>query len=379
MMRKVIFLIIAILSANTIFSEVIIEFPYNKAQLILKLLEKKEVIIDSPFNAYKEVDISQQYRITLNYFEKSRMKSLTFVGDKIEFYNIELKYVENNKYSISDKIENVKVYFRIGEYDTIEILSALKFNKQLDKTDKIATVMLVKNLFVKLNGDFEEKKASTHEKLLDTQMDKVNAYIKFIKELSLLGRTDAFNYLKRFVFLNFKLTLDYKIDSNFMAPEELFYKKEGNYRSIAYFYYHTLKELQREGHHNFNVKSYLVTDLRKRGDKEIYRIEHLKQSEKEHLEREYRFVNTVYNLEELVDYNPPYFSKATYIVILEDRKKWLYTTGDEWITAEVSRPERVCTSYMRKGCYYTLIRNDELHISPLKEDEIVWEVFYDTK
>jgi hypothetical protein len=381
-MNKYIFFVISLLfSIQLVFSEVIISFPYGKNQKTVTLLDKKEIILDRPFNALKELEISQQYRITFNSIEKSRLLSLSFVGDEISFNNILLKYVDFKKYYIEDKTEGFKIFFKIGEIDSIEVLSILNFSeKEITIFDKISTVIVVKDLFQKLDIKPEENKVP-EAVLGNTIVEKANSYQKFVDQLSMLNKNEVLDNLKRYIRLNFKLSLDYKVESGFMSPYELFYKKEGGYKSFAYFYYYTLKQLLAKDRYkfNFNLKSYFVTDLKKRDAKEIFRIENLSQGEREKIEREYRLVKPSYNLEELINYLPPDFSRATYIVALEDKNKWLYTTGDEWINVDVYKPERVCSSYMRKGCYYALINNDEMHIGSQNEDDIIWEVFFDMK
>jgi hypothetical protein len=78
-------------------------------------------------------------------------------------------------------------------------------------------------------------------------------------------------------------------------------------------------------------------------------------------------------------YYPPSFEKSIYLVAFQIDNEWIYTTGDKWIKEGILRPERCCTSYTKKGCYYSEIIKDELYSSPLREDDVLWDVFYDIK
>ncbi|OHD27809.1 MAG: hypothetical protein A2086_16410 [Spirochaetes bacterium GWD1_27_9] len=441
-MKKLLFLLFSLIFISFgIFSQsrdIDIEFLHKGKYYSLKPVNNKSFELNNIFYPLIEIDNSQVHRVILTSTEKTKLLSLNFVGDSYEFNNIQIIHKNKDVYSIIDKINNLKVNFGIGDYDCIILYSVIKFTKkELNLFDKIATVIFVKTLLKKIEGEFSlkidipelieqiefDKKIIakiTNEKLKDfilkmyqfdekrnfyilkdigknkenrdsinnilidisfysqngyKDLQKIEAYQQFIFELKRLKKNETFSYIRKYIQFNFKLIMDNKITSDWISPYDLYYNKEGNYKSIAFFYYNTLKEL------DFNVKSYFVTDLRKRPNDEINQILNLSLEEKQKLEREYKYVKSSYNLDELRFYYSPNFLDSTYIITVEIDGKWLYTTGNDWIDAGIYKSERVCSHYARKGCYYSLFEKDKLILEniPINEKDILWDVFYELK
>jgi hypothetical protein len=340
--------------------------------------------------------------------------------------------INNGVYRIKDISNEIKLTIGIGELESIVIYTVLDFGKKgLDIYDKIATVIHVKNLIRQYNGNPEKgiNVPDTFEKfkfendiivnlkrpddmLLLSKMykyDEKNSqyrltelgstpeikeeiaailseinyksdgssnptsksleYKNFIDDMKKIDMKDRFEYLKKYIELNFQITFDKEL----LSPGDLYFSRAGNYKTVSFFYYDALKKL------GFKVNAYLIADLKKRNQEDIVEIKRFNTSEKEDLLLTYKNVKPSYNLNLLLEYNPPRFDSSVYIVTLEIGKKWIYTTGEKWIDAGIYVPERCCSDYTRKGCYYSLIVNDDIYSYPLRADDIRWDVFYDAK
>jgi hypothetical protein len=437
MKRLILLISIFIICLSYIYPEISVSYYLNKfttSTQIRKfiLIDKKDIKLEIPYNAVDDIDSVQYYRITLSAFEKARIINLKYVGNKISFNNVEISCINEDIYSVKDIGNSYKIDFMIGELDSIQILTCLDFNeKGIDLYDKIATVILVKNLLKIFNNNpekdikvpdmidktkFENEIINRIKRpddilfmykiyILDSKtntyiltdlgktteitdeikmiMDNVNyqeggslyikeraeAYLNFINQLKSIDKKSVFDYLKRYIELNFQITFA----KDFLSPYDLFHSREGNTKSIAYFYYFTLKNLDME------VKSYLVTEMKKRKPEDVIRIKNLKDIEADESFIEYKNVRPDYNHLLLLDYYPPDFNASVYLVTLKIKKNWIYTTGEKWVDEQIFTPERCTTAYTKKGCYYSLIVKDDVYNSPLKPDDIIWDLFFDSK
>jgi len=372
----------------------------------------------------------------LNTIERSRLRGLNFVGDKYEFNEIEIILIAINKYLITDKKYNFSIVFGIGDYESIVINTFLMFdNSKGERLNKIATCMTVKDLLEKMSGkltpnfiipdllkfeDFtkifdsltkEDKNIFTklyqidenknyyiltkegqvyenriliyeiltkigyEQKEKNIDSTKIEHYNKFIDQLKKVERYEIFNYLKRYIELNFTILLDNNYDSNWINPYDLYYYKKGNYKSIAFFYFYVLKEL------NFNVKFFIVVEKIKKNKESLIKLSKMNQQEKEKLQILYKYVKPSYNLEELLYYEPPNIEKAKFLVNFENNGKWIYSSGGTWVDDDIYRSERAIANFLGKGCYYSEVKNYNNIVNniPMREQEFEWDVFYDSK
>ncbi|MCK4796300.1 MAG: hypothetical protein KAT05_02900 [Spirochaetes bacterium] len=375
-----------------------IYFIYKDKDYYIAPIEKKDNPIKA-FNALKVIDQSQTHRVLLSSLEKSRLMSLFYVGDKYEFNDVEVMLKYNQKYQIRDKSTGFKVMFGIGKYDSIVLHSAVNFgDKKFDITDKLASTFAIKLLLKKMTGKFKKKDIVINDQTLpDVEINK--EYEKFIEQLRRLKKAEIFKYLIKYINLNFQLEAETGITEDWVHPANLFFYKKGDYKSFAFFYYYTLKQL------GFKVRSYLVSYIVKKEKEEINRMYQLfKKKYKnnndlikiQELELQYKYVNPSSHLKNfsydykhlkstrpsiMFYYYPPDFKFSIFLVAVEINEKWIYTTGDKWVDAGIYKAERICAHYAKNGCYYAYIEKDFAILNNLSfsEKEILWDVFYDVK
>lgn len=388
-------------------SQVRVVFTYKDINNTTRILEYAVVPINyesikiSPFDAIMELDQDQKHKLLLSSLEKSRLTSLLFVGDSYEFNNVEIKL--NNKgdnqeniYQILDKLSGFSVTFSLGDYDNIILHSAINFqDKEFNIIDKIASSLAVKSLLKKMTGTISKEVESIDErKIKNTEI--LASYEEFINQLKYLNKEEIFSQLKNYVNLNIRLTGKTGITSEWMHPANLYFYKKGDYKSIAFFYYYTLKRL------GFNVAAYIVSDLIKKDKDEVenlYKLFSKKYKNNEDLakiqniESNYKYVDSSYILKyqpyekeysrpsNVYFYLPPDFKNSIYLVAIEINNKWLYTTGDKWIDANITTSDRTCAHYSKNGCFYSYIDKDIIFLNnlPFTEKDITWKIFYDVK
>lgn len=345
----------------------------------------------------------------------------------------------NKKYLIKDNILNISISFGIGEYDSIVLFSILNFNeKEITFFDKIATSFTVKLLLKKITNKIElEEKIprsfqkdyflenillqidNTDDKQFIEKMYKLNRleteYIlksdlsldnekrilfildeiknkkelefeknkielnNFISQLDKIKKEDIFEYLKKFTNYNFSIDLTkYNINSNWIKPWDLFYYKKSDYKSITYFYYYIFNNLKRK---NFNIKLFVVYELKKVNKEDYFNYKNLTPSEQRQKDMLFRYVDPSYNREELFNYYPPDLNNSILIFAIQLNEKWLYTTGKNWVDSNISIPERVCYDFYKKGCYYSEVKNPDtiLFEDTIYEKDLNWHVYFDIK
>lgn len=386
---------------NQICAKFEIYFIYKGNDYFVSPISNEAISID-PFDALKEIDQSQVHRLLLTSLEKSRLSSLFYVGEKFVYNNIELELINNDKFQIHDMIEGYKIIFSIGKkYDNIIIESSLNFGtKDFNITDKLATSFTVKYLLRRMINKITIKKDVKMDNMGQQDSKVSGEYNKFIDELKLYDPADAFNYITKYTELNFSITPKKNILEDWVNPVNLYFYKEGDYKSLAFFYYYSLKQA------GFKVRSYLVTDLIRKNEEDIDYLKDLfnkkfKPSENlkriQELELQYKHVNPNTNIKNFFDdylytklkrpasiffYYPPKFEESVFLITVELNDKWIYTVGNKWIDADIkNNPERTCAHYSRNGCYYTYIEKDFaiLNNYPLDEKDIIWDLFYGIK
>ena len=397
-------LMLLIIPLYLINSQVKINFPYKDLNnsdktiyYVLEPIDNKPIEI-SPFDPLLEIDETFKQKFLLSSLEKSRLTSLFYVGDKYEFNNIEIMLKYDDIYQIMDKSSGFSISFSIGYYDNVILHSAINFNdKEFNIIDKLASSLAVKQLLKQMTGKTLKIKKDIIENNKIQDSNILNAYENFINKLKYLNnKEEIFYQLKNYVNLNFRLTGKTKITSKWIHPADLYYYKKGDYKSIAFFYYYTLKKL------GFNVASYLISELIKKDKDELDEL-YLLFSKKnknnkdlamlQNIESKYKYVNPASILKHLsyqskytkpskiFFYKPPNFETSIFLTAVKIGEKWIYTTGDKWIDEGIYTPERTCAHYSRNGCYYTYINNDFIFLNnvPFSEKDVLWNVFYNTR
>lgn len=356
-----------------------------------------EIIPISSFDPMTIIDQSQTHRLLLNSIEKSKLTSLLYVGDKYEFNNIQLELIYTNTYIIYDKKLNMKITFKLGNFDNIIITTALNFGKQqFDITDKIATALSVKLLLKKMTGKLTIDQQKETDKIIhDSKLQA--AYEQFVNELKRLPKKDRLYYLKNFIKLNFQLQAESGLRGDWIHPAHLYFYKKGDYKSFAFFYYYTLKQL------DFETRAYLLINLQRKDKQELDKMYHLFRKdiknrddyyEIQKLEFQYKYVNSLTNLKTFTDnykkidiekpsqiyfYDPPEIDNAIYLIAIKIKDNWLYTTGEKFIDAGIRKPERSCSHYARNGCYYTFFDKDFaiLNNQPFFTRQFTWDIYWE--
>lgn len=402
-----IILIFSFFYLSFINSQVKVVFTYKDINNTNKVIEYAVVPINyeaikiAPFDALMEIDQDQKHKLLLSSLEKSRLTSLLFVGDNYEFNNIEIKLsnkgdYQEDIYQILDKLSGFSVTFSLGEYDNIILHSAINFqDKEFNIIDKIASSLAVKTLLKKMTGIISKQDEAIYERKIENT-EILASYDEFIDQLKHLNKEEIFTQLKNYVNLNIRLIGKTGITSDWIHPANLYFYKKGDYKSIAFFYYYTLKKM------GFNVAAYLVSDLIKKEKDELENLHELFSKKYknnsdllkiQNIESEYKYVDTSYILKyqsyknkyskpsNVYFYLPPNFKKSVYLVAIEINNKWLYTTGDKWIDANITSSDRTCAHYSQNGCFYAYIDLDTIFLNnlPFTEKDITWKVFYDVK
>ena len=398
--KKIIITAFLFFSAFLLNSQLKISFIYKNNYYTIKPNKITDISIPL-FNALKVIDQSQKHRLLLTTLEKSRLASLFYVGDKYEFNNVEIMLKYNQEYQITDKVNGFKIIFTTGEYDNIILYSAINFgDKKFNIIDKLASTFAVKYLFKKMIGKLEKKDIVIDDKGVD-KSEVIKEYEKFIEQLKKLKKEEIFVYLKKYIELNFQLEAKRKITDNWTHPADLYFYKEGDYKSFAFFYYYTLKQLKL----GFKVRSYLVSDLRKKSPEDLDRMHalFLKTNKNrddlkkiQQIELQYKNVNPASNLKNFLYnyknsnaarppaiyfYYPPDFESSVFLVAVEIDDRWIYTTGDKWVDAGIYKTERVCNHYAKSGCYYAYIDRDFVILKNLafSKKNILWDIFFSVK
>ncbi|MCG8569872.1 MAG: hypothetical protein MJB14_07005, partial [Spirochaetes bacterium] len=186
-----------------------------------------------------------------------------------------------------------------------------------------------------------------------------------------------------YIELNFLVVPSQTINSNWILPEDLFYEKKGDYKSIAYFYYYVLKELSENKNNDYQPIPYLVTPLVKKSNLELEKESTYNSSQRNAMLTQYnrvRDLNDIKNrIKMTVPYHPPELNQAVFLVACKIDDRWIYTTGIQWIDSGIFNPEQCCYDYEPGGCYYSQI-TDDLQIqhrptNPFLESEVYWKVF----
>lgn len=365
-----------------------INFIYNgRYYSNIKVIDTKMETLDKPFYPMREVDQSQVHRLMLNSLEQSRLSTLQYVGDSMIFNNVIIKLLYNGKYKkyyIFDRDSGIKILFGLDGFNSIYLFSVNNFGDlEISKFDYFASAFSVKLLLKKFTGKIYKKE--TQKKKIGLNFTERNKeYDKLIQKLSNKSLDDVIHFLKKHIELNFDILPDNQIDSDWVNPVDLYFYRKGNYKSIAFFYYYTLKKL------GYNIRSYLVCDLVKRKPEEIDIVYTKDPRKRLQLETQY---NNVLNTSDIITkyyhnkppdvffYYPPKVKDSIFLITVQDKKKWLYTTGTKWVDAGLFSPKEACTDYMKGGYYYAYILQDEniLNNYKLNESAIKWSVVYPDK
>ncbi len=200
--------------------------------------------------------------------------------------------------------------------------------------------------------------------------EKIRNYQNFIKELRGKPIKNALEIITNFVTMNITIKEDYSIVSSWTNPHDLYYTKRGDIKSVAFFYYWTLKELK------FETFSFYVCPLVKRYDNEY--SGKLSYAQKDEILLKNR-INPQSSLDP-AKYMFPQFDKAIYLVAVKVDDNWIYTTGKKWIDNNILKKERCCSDYMKNGCFYTIVYDDRLIFDniPVSPSAMEWDVFYES-
>jgi len=379
--------------------------------------------------------------VILNAVERARLKTLNFIGDNYEFNQIHILLIAVNKYVITNKKSNFNITFGIGDYETVNLYTHLKFDKNKDeRLNKIASSMVVKDLLKKMGGEkivrYDIPDFFSLEEFSVIQ-EKIEKESKSLKNINFLNKFYLFDknvngytlkikediYDTKVIIYDILSSIGYerknkdsdkkKIDNynNFISQlrklknEEAFYYLkifiELNFETVLendfksdwinpydLYYY-------KKGNYksvalfyfyvlkelNFNVKFYILTEMTKKNKDDALVLLTADKEEKEKMKIHYRNVKASYNLSELLYYNPPDLDNSKFLVTLENNGKWIYSYGGFWKDDNIWKSERAVINYARNGCYYSEVENyhNLLNNIPLLEKDIQWDVFYDTK
>ncbi len=386
MHKTILIICIFIYSSNLIFTSNIISFAYKGKYYTLRSSEAKEVELLAPFNPFREVDRSQTHRMLLSSLEKSNLTALSYIGEQYEFNQIRLTNLLNNIYRIEDLTTGFTVKFGIGLYDSILLYSFINFeNNTTVIINKLATLFLVKQLLIKMTGKVEVNKKETKVMSEDFQL-RLNEYNRFLSILKEKKTDTVPEFLTSFIKINVKVNPSGQITGDWTNPIDLYYYKTGDYKSISFFYYYTLKQLGME------VNAYLVTDIIKKNIDEVFDMQSMSLSKKQDLELKYGKINPTNNITKLITdsrkktivipeifyYHPPDFKRSALVVTVKIGDLWWYSTGLKWINNNLRTKERVCSDYAMGGCYYSRVENDGdlFNNQPLIESDFIWDVFF---
>ncbi len=228
-----------------------------------------------------------------------------------------------------------------------------------------------------LNTAQEERLRLTLDKIklkfsLSSFNDKTNIenYTKFVDQLRKYGKpSEIFEKLSNFVNINFRVVDQFAINDKWVNPYDLLHTRVGDYKSIAFFYYYTLKEL------GLPTEAYFVAPIEKRKHPENRRLT----QQEIHSSLIKNRINPTSNLD-VTKYKMPRLDSAVFLVALNLDGYWSYTTGKTWNNTKITRKERVCSDYSKNGCYYSVFMDTLLVVEniPIYEGDLRWEVFFDT-
>jgi len=427
--KKIFFITVVLLfiskSITNIFSAEKVFLIYKNIEYYLTPASQKEINVEN-FNPLKEIDEEQKHRIILSANEKAKLTNLLYAGDKYSYNNIEVSLIFKDIYQIKNLANDITLKFKIGSNNEILTATALNFkitgasldykpikldkkiiigSASFDTIDKLASTVYIKELLKQLNGT----PSSIEKPVVIKEADKTiisNEYEKFVENLSTMEKNEIFKSLNRFIELNIRFTGKRKISEEWIHPANIYFYKECDYKSAAFFYYYTLKKIDeinikknKPPYTLFNPRSYFVINLEKKPQSEIAKIFNAFSNkykttgdlEKiQELELQYKYVD----IDPELKYNPerPSYSKAitiyyykapelyssVYLVTVNIDGKWIYTTGEKWIDANVTQAERICSAYSTNGCYYTFVENDFMLLNnmPLRENDVSWKIIY---
>ncbi len=384
---KLIISITALLIINLyVYSLDPVSFSYRGNYYTLTPIIGSDLSLLNPYNPLREVDRSQTHRILLSTLEKSRLTSLNFVGEVYEFNNISIRRLINGVFEIKDINSGYKAQFSIGNYDSIQIHTVTRhINNTEDTIDKLATLFMVKKLLVIMTAGVEAEVLPVQEQTDDFLL-KQEHYRRFLEPLKNRPRSSIPQFLFTFISINITVTLSSSINSDWTNPIDLYYEKKGDYKSVAFFYYYTLKQL------GFDTVAYLVTPLTLRNDEQLLDLYRKSRTAPNEIEGLYARINPDNNVTRIISnnrrgnvvfpqiyyYNPPVFNNSTLIVTVKTDDRWIYSTGGRWIDNGILSQERVCADYSPDGCYYSRVRNDNdiFNNVTLRERDYSWDIFY---
>lgn len=204
-----------------------------------------------------------------------------------------------------------------------------------------------------------------------SENQRKEAYERFVNQLAELSQEDAFKHLVNFVNLNIKITNKSSITSKWTHPIDIYYLKEGDYKSVTLFLHHTLISS------GFETKAYFINPLMKRDFDNTNELQNYKGNNKTQLLLKYKYVDTYANINPTVFF-PPDHKNSTFITTVKIEDKWLYTTGDRWIDNGIRSSERCCYDYEDGGCYYSELTDIDhlLKNIPLNSNFFFWKVFF---
>ena len=182
--------------------------------------------------------------------------------------------------------------------------------------------------------------------------ERIEAYENFIKQLASYGDAEEiFEKLVQFVSINISAIEEYDIESDWTKPYNLLYVRKGDYKSIAFFYYHTFKRL------GLDCEAFFVVPLEKKEKQDFTKDISWEEVENELIKNNIA-VSTNLNIKK---YKYPKFADARLLVAFKYKDTWSYTGGVEWINTDLKNKtgERTTAHYSKNGCYYMKL-NEEL-------------------
>jgi hypothetical protein len=208
----------------------------------------------------------------------------------------------------------------------------------LTSADEVA----LRNLLDKADFNFSKTMADK---------ERIEAYENFIKQLASYGNSEEiFEKLVQFVSVNITAVEDYDIHSDWIKPYNLLYTRKGDYKSIAFFYYHTFKRL------GLNCEAFFTVPLEKKEKQDFTKDISWEEIENELIKHNID-VSTNLNIKK---YKYPEFADARLIVAFKYKKSWRYTSGVQWIQTDLQDKtgERITAHYSKNGCYYMKLNED---------------------
>lgn len=208
--------------------------------------------------------------------------------------------------------------------------------------------------------------------------ERIEAYEDFIKQLASYGNAEEiFEKLVQFVSVNISTIEDYDIENDWIKPYNLLYTRKGDYKSIAFFYYHTFKRL------GLDSEAFFVVPLEKKEKQDFTKDISWEEVENELIKHNIA-VSTNLNIRK---YEYPNFTDSRLLVAFKYKNSWRYTSGTQWIETGLKNKtgERTTAHYSKNGCYYMKlneelagrIENDLPLIGGTEMRTLQWNVFLD--